>query len=362
MRRLVVARVLPTLDFGGVESRVVLTAERIDRSRFDFRVITFHRAGAAAARIAASGIPVQVLDVDPAVRNPLATARLAAHLATLRPDVLHASIAEANFHAAIAGSLARVPVRIGEEVGVPVRSRRGRWLQRSASLGLHRVVGVTEATVDWLAEAQRIPRERLVRIYNCGKPQFFGPVSRQAANGRFTILAVGRLVWQKDYPNLIRAAALAFRGGLDGELWIAGEGELRPQIEAAIAESGQGERIKLLGFCDDVRSLLDRAHLFVLPSVSEGCSVALIEAMASAIPCLASDIPGNREVVEGLTDVLVPAADPGAWAAAIRRMADLGDAERVAVGLCARNAASARFSPEIYVRAVEDLYTSLSIG
>jgi glycosyltransferase involved in cell wall biosynthesis len=356
MKRLRVVRLLPVLDFGGVESRVVLTAERIDRARFDLRVVAFHRPGVAAERIAAAGIPVEILGVDPAVRNPRATWHLARFLRAARPDVLHASIAEANFHAAIGGALARVPVRIGEEVGVPVRSRQGRLLHRAASRGLHRVVGVTQATVDWLAEAEGIPRSRLVRIYNCGKPQFFGPVTRVPRAGRFTVLATGRLVWQKDYPTLIAAAALAFREGLDGELWIAGEGDLRPALEAAIAASGAADRIRLLGFRDDVRALLDRADLFVLPSVSEGCSVALIEAMASGIPCLASDIPGNREVIGDLAGALVPAGDPAAWAGAMRRVADQDSAARAAFGLAAREVATRRFSPEIYVREVEALY------
>ncbi|MBA2320072.1 MAG: glycosyltransferase [Deltaproteobacteria bacterium] len=360
MSRLTVVRLLPVLDFGGVESRVVMTAERIDRSRFDFRVVAFHRPGAAAERIAAAGIPVEILGTDPAVRNPRATVRLARFLRGLRPDVLHASIAEANFHAAIAGTLARVPLRIGEEVGVPVRSARGRRLQRLAARGLHQLVGVTQATVDWLADEQGVPRDQLVRIYNCGKPQFFGPVTRRERTGRFRILTTGRLVWQKDYANLVKAAARAFREGLDGELWIAGEGDLRPDIEAAIAASGLPDRIRLLGYRDDVRALLDDADLFVLPSVSEGCSVALIEAMASGIPCLASDIPGNAEVMDGLAGALVPVSDEAAWARAMRRMADRPFGQRAALGLEGRVVAQGRFSPEIYVAAVEALYDGWS--
>jgi glycosyltransferase involved in cell wall biosynthesis len=356
-RKLSVVRLLPVLDFGGVESRVVLQSELVDRERFDFRVVAFHRPGQAAERIAAAGIPVDILGQDPSIRNLRATAVLTSYLRKVRPDVLHASIAEANLHAALAGAAARVPLRIIEEVGVPVRSQRGRILHGSVARLAHRVVGVTQATVDWLAENERIPRSRLKLIYNCGKPGYFGPTTRKPPGGRFRVFTAGRLVWQKDQVNLVKAFALAVAAGLDGELSIAGEGDLRGEIEAAIRETGTGDRVHLLGFRADVRDLLDASHLFVLPSVSEGCSVALIEAMASGIPSLASDIPGNVEVSGALGPAwLAPPADPVAGGEALVRVSRVPAPEREEAGLQGRRIAVERFSPRAYLDAVQGMY------
>ncbi len=352
--RPIVVRLLPVLDFGGVESRVVLQAALHDRDAYDLRVVAFDRPGQAAARIAEAGIPVEVLGTSPAIRNPRATAALLRYLRRVRPAVLHASIAEANLHGAVAGALAGVPARIVEEVGVPVRSRRGRALHGAVMRLAHRVVGVTAATVDWLATEERLPRDRLALVYNCGKPQYFGPVTRRARTGPLRIVTAGRLVWQKDHARLVTAFAAS---GLDAELWIAGEGPLRAEIEAEIAARGVGDRVRLLGFRDDIRALLDEADVFVLPSVSEGCSVALIEAMASGIPCLASEIPGNVEVIGALgADALAPPASVPAWADALRAFAARSPDEREALGRRGREIAIARFSPSAYLERVASLY------
>ena len=351
--RLKVARLLPALDFGGVESRVVLQAQGIDRDRFDFRVVAFHHAGQAAERIRAAGIPVDILGTSPSIRSVRAPLALAAWLRRERPDVLHASIAEANQHAAVAGSLCRISARILEEVGVPVRSVQGRVLQGVAARLAHRVVGVTQATVDWLAANERIPRHKLALVYNCGKPQFFGPVTRGMRKpGPLRIFTAGRLVWQKDHPTLVRAFAKARADGLDAELWIAGDGPLKAELDA-VAHGVGG--VKLLGYREDIRALLDDVDLFVLPSVSEGCSVALIEAMASGIPCLASDIPGNAEVI-GAQGWLPPAGDVAAWAVALHRFAALPALARAEMGMRGREIAIDRFSPDVYLRTVERLY------
>src|SRR4051812_22494897 len=98
MSRTRVVRLLPTLDFGGVESRAILQSELHDRERLDLRVCTFHRAGAAADAIRALGIPVDVLGQDPRIRNARASLALAAYLLRTKPDIVHASIVEANFH------------------------------------------------------------------------------------------------------------------------------------------------------------------------------------------------------------------------------------------------------------------------
>src|SRR5690242_14126551 len=96
--RPLVVRLIPVLDFGGVETNFVQQARTIDRSKYDFRVCTFWKHGEAARRIEASGIQVDVLDVHPSIRNPRATRTLLRYLRRVRPDVVHASIGEANFH------------------------------------------------------------------------------------------------------------------------------------------------------------------------------------------------------------------------------------------------------------------------
>ena len=195
------------LDFGGVESRILIQAEEMRDRVGELRVCTFWKAGAAAERLRGQGIPVDVLGVDPSIRNPRATARLTAYLRKHKPDILHACIGEANWHGLIAGALAGVPVRIVEEVGMPSRSALTRrafpWLYRLA----HRVVGVSQATCDFLAGPDGADPAKVRLVYNAADAAFFEepPADDRAPDAPFRVLAVGRLDPIKNQAMLIRA-------------------------------------------------------------------------------------------------------------------------------------------------------------
>ncbi len=169
MGRIKVVRLVPVLDFGGVESRIVLTSQLIDRARFDYRICTFWNYGVAAERIEALGIPVDVLGWDPAIRNTAGTLALIRYLRTQRPDVVHGSISEGIYQAAIAGAVADVPVRILEEVGMPTRSPMARAIFGSLSHLAATTVGVAQVVCDYLEREENMVRVRCV--HNCGKPE-----------------------------------------------------------------------------------------------------------------------------------------------------------------------------------------------
>ncbi len=356
-----VIRLLPVLDFGGVESRAVLQSELIDRDEFDFRVCTFWKPGQAAERIRAAGVEVDVLDVDPAVRNPRATKALFSYLRRYKPDILHASISEANFHGAIAGALARVPARIVEEVGIPSRGRLGTLVFGNIYRLAHRVVGVSKATCEILSN-EGASDEQLELVYNCANPQFFkGEMPERPAAPPFNFLAVGRLVEVKNHLNLLRA----FRGVVDARpearLRIAGEGPLRGELEALIEGLELDEHVELLGFREDVEALLGDSHVFLLPSWSEGCSISLVEAMATGICPLGSTAAGIGEVMGELGDGFqIPPDDVDGWTAAMVEMVDMSPEDRRTLGTRARGIAFERFSPKVYNDTVSELYRSLA--
>jgi glycosyltransferase involved in cell wall biosynthesis len=202
-----IVRLLPTLDFGGVESRALLQSELHDRDQFELRVCTFHSDGAAAAAIRERGIPVDVLGQDPSIRNLRATSALARYLAQRRPDVLHASIVEANFHSLLRPpSLRGRPRVIVEEVGSPSHGRLARNVFRLLYRRADRIVGVSQATCDYLTQVDRAPPDKVRLIYNCAAQRFFADASpprpsfveRRAAREPFRLLLVGRMVEVKN--------------------------------------------------------------------------------------------------------------------------------------------------------------------
>jgi len=159
------------------------------------------------------------------------------------------------------------------------------------------------------------------------------------------ILMVGRLVAEKGYLELFRAMRQ-----IDAILWVAGErlpSDHASAIDAALADIGRhpvlSRRIRLLGYRDDVPALMRAADIFTLPSHREGMPRSIIEAMASGLPVVATDIRGAREeVVAGETGALVPAGDAQALADALARLA--GDpALRVQQGVAGRARALALY-------------------
>jgi len=142
------------------------------------------------------------------------------------------------------------------------------------------------------------------------------------------ILTIGRLVEKKGIPVAIRALAkiLAERPNFTFEFWIAGDGPLRKKIESLIENLNLSDRVRLLGWVNknEVRTLMDKAHIFLLPSLTapdgdqEGIPVVLMEAMASGLPVISTFHSGIPELVlDGKTGFLVPENDIAALAAKI---------------------------------------------
>ena len=138
---------------------------------------------------------------------------------------------------------------------------------------------------------------------------------------RVVVVAVSRLVRDKGYPEL----AAAMRDVPEAELWVVGErleSDRGDDMAALLAAAGLGDRLRLLGYRDDVAAVLAAADIFVLPSYFEALPMSVIEAMLTGLPVVASDIRGPREqVVPGVTGLLVPPRQVAPLAEALARLA-----------------------------------------
>lgn len=140
----------------------------------------------------------------------------------------------------------------------------------------------------------------------------------------------GRLHEAKGLSHLIEAWRHVAQRWPAAQLWLVGEGPEHRALVEQIREAELTNQVVLAGAFDDVRDLLVAADLFVLPSKDEGLSLALLEAMALGLPVVASDIPGNRQLIDhDVHGLLVPVGDPPALAAAIdRTLSDTAEATR----------------------------------
>jgi glycosyltransferase involved in cell wall biosynthesis len=227
---------------------------------------------------------------------------------------------------------------------------------RLATLFADRVVCVSGDSMR-LSAAEGVAARRLAVIRNgidTSRFAYLGP----SPGG--PVVVVGRLVPAKGVDTLLRAAARVVRTRPDFRVEIAGDGEARPGLERLSAELGLGECVRFLGTVRDVPGLLGRASALALPSLSEGISLTLLEAMARGLPVVAARVGGNPEVVDdGVTGRLVPAGDPDRLAEQLLDVWPVSDRTR-AMGRAGRERVERLFDVRRMVAEYEAMYLRLT--
>jgi glycosyltransferase involved in cell wall biosynthesis len=170
------------------------------------------------------------------------------------------------------------------------------------------------------------------------------------------VICVARFHPVKDHATLIQAFALMASRRPQTDLLLAGDGELRSELERQSRELGLESRIRFLGVRDDVPDLLHASDVFALSSVSEASSLTLLQAMGAGLPAVVTNVGGNPEIIrDGIEGLLVPRQDPTAFARALSELlADAGLRERM--GSASRRRVDERFRLERTVQSYYDHY------
>jgi glycosyltransferase involved in cell wall biosynthesis len=347
-----VAHVVRQLDVGGMEKLLVEFARNADREHFALRFVSLTRRGPLADDLEASGWPIEALE-QPAGLRPGLSFRLAGLFRHWDIDIVHTHNNAPFLYGAPAARLAGVPGLIHTRHGQNFRSGRRQALAfRLTSLLADRVVCVSRDSAR-LSAREGVTRAKLRTLWNgidLSRFSYLGPQRDGPA------VMVARLSPEKDAASLVVAAALVARQRPGFRLEIAGNGACFPDLQRLVAAEGLGDRVRLLGEVRDVPAVLARASLFVLPSLSEGVSLTLLEAMARGLPVVATRVGGNPEVVDdGRTGFLVPAASPAALAEKIVYLLDRPELARE-MGLEGRRRVEEHFNVRAMVGQYEALY------
>ena len=272
------------------------------------------------------------------------------------------------------GAAARIKSRVHGEHGRDIydlhgKSRKYNLLRKAVQPFVGQYIAVSRDLAGWLQATVGVPSRKITQIYNGVDSVKFHPRSGPrgpigppgfATGDAILIGSVGRLAHVKDFPTLIRAfdrlRELWPEGRTRLRMVIVGEGTTRPECERLIAELGLGEQTWLAGDRSDIPELMRAMDLFVLPSLGEGISNTILEAMACGLPVIATDVGGNPELVApGKTGTLVPVADHEKMAQAL--LAYVRDPARMAQeGRAARAEIEARFSMEAMVAGYLRVY------
>ena len=370
-----IVHVIYHLAVGGLENGLVNLINSLPRERFRHAIICLTDYTDFRNRIQDPDIRVFVLHKRPG-KDLRIYPELWQLFRELKPDIVHTrnlSTLEAQFPAWLAGVSHRVHGEHGRDIGDLDGSRKKyQLLRRFFSPIIQRYIVLSFDLDRYLQEQVGIPGSKITHICNGVDTSKFKSTDQQKQgvlpdnfSGADTIVigTVGRMEDVKDQINLANAFIHLVKAQPDSSknlrLVMIGDGVLRQQALSLLEMAGLSDIVWLPGERDNVPELLGAMDVFVLPSLAEGISNTILEAMATGLPVVATDVGGNSElVVEGETGLLVPRSDPDALATAIRCYVETPGLRR-RHGENARKLCEAEFSIATMVNNYQALYENL---
>jgi sugar transferase (PEP-CTERM/EpsH1 system associated) len=359
------------LDFGGLETLMVECINRMPADRYRHAIVCLTKYTEFSKKVTQPGVEIYALHKG-------AGLGMGTHvkcwklLRRLQPAIVHTynlAAAEYAFTAAMAG----VPIRVHAEHGRDAADPEGKnpkhnFLRRRLAPLIDRFVPVSDDLHRWLAQAVGIPENKLLLVKNGVDTDRFRPKAAPSgvspwSEQEFVIGTVARVQDIKNHSGLVDAFA-RLREMLPQHkhrmrLSIIGDGPLLPALRAQVTAAGLDDVVWLPGARSNIVELLNGFSVFALPSLAEGTPVSMLEAMACALPVVASDVGGIPEVVEhGKHGSLVPPSDRDALAAALAQyvvqpelLRQQGDAARVRI--------EQKYSLKAMLAAYSGLYDTL---
>lgn len=361
------------LAYGGAETQVSHLAMRLKARGWEVQVVSLMSPKAYVEELEAFGVTLFSLGIRRKLPNPRPILKLAQFIRKWRPHIMHSHMVHANILARLVRPLARVPVIICTAHSIDERGRKGsgrlrELLYRLTDPWCDLTTQVSHTGLERYVQVGAVPRHKIKYIPNGVDIKRFYPdpgarkrlQEKLGLEKTFVWLAVGRFDPPKDYPNMLRAFALVLGKRLEAQLLIAGDGPLRSSMEKLAKDLSIGAQVKFLGIRRDIPELMNAADAYVLSSAWEGMPMVLLEAHATGLPIVATNVGGNREVVQdGVTGFLVPPKDSEVLAQAMLQLMSLPEEERRRMGQAGREYIEANFSLDRVVDQWEALYKEL---
>lgn len=395
-----VLRIVSELDFGGVEQVVALSIPFLAKSSgMEVKVIVLGAGGRISDRLIKDGFPVVILNQKSKIPNLKLLWRLKKLLQIENPDIIHCQGAEANFHGLWAAKLAGVKTKIGEEIGLPNHHSYWKWIFKWVYQKADAVIAISEAVKKRIVELGEVEEGKVRVVYNPVSSEQFSvgseqcsvascqlsvpprrtsfscqcdPVfSEEIAGGvnmlpkkeigddkEFVFITTCRLVPIKNLERLIQCFYEVVGSNPDQKLalWILGDGPEKGRLIELTQSLNLSNNLKFFGFQENVTEYLKAADAFILPSLSEGSSVSLAEAMMAGLPSIVTEVGGAGEILgNSNSGLLVNPLSTDSIFSAMQSMIDFTEEELMGMGERAREEAK-RFSIDNYIQSLLSIY------
>jgi sugar transferase (PEP-CTERM/EpsH1 system associated) len=347
--RPLVMHIIFALGTGGMENGMVNIINRMPVDRYRHMIVCLTEKTSFAKRLERDDVDVIELKKPPGNdwRTYLKVWRL---LWKYKPDILHTrnlSTLDLQLLGWLSPKCASVHGEHGRDIfDLDGQNRKYNMLRKVMRRFIRRYIAVSKDLEQWLIKTVGVKPNRVHQIYNGVDHDRFNasvensidlPLSFQ--DERYCVIGtVGRLAEVKDQATLIKAFAKAINGRPqdDLRLMLVGDGPLRSTLEALANELSLGDKVWFAGDRSDVPALMSHMHVFVLPSLAEGISNTILEAMSSGLPVIATDTGGNPELVKpGLNGALCPVGDDQALANELLNWVD-DEKQRQTTGIAAQ--------------------------
>jgi glycosyltransferase involved in cell wall biosynthesis len=360
-----------TMPVGGAEMLCFEFLKGLDRSRFEAVTCCIDGKGSLGLEIERAGFDVVSLGRMKSRRFEPGTVAAVSRLLKWRQiDIIHTNM----YHASLYGRLGAVLLgRERPRIVTAVhslyteRKRHRLFVNRVLNRFTDRIIAVSQAVKDDVVRYEKVSPD-MVAVLPLGADfeRLDVGLTAEAAKRRLGLSpsdqvlgTVGRLVEAKGHRYMLQALALLLERGLSFKLLIAGGGRLVEDLRRQAAETGIQDHVLLVGERRDIPEIYRAMDLYVMASVSEAASIALLEAMAVGLPCVVTAVGGMMDLVDGGRCArVIPPADAAALADAIESL-HRSPAEGSALGQAARKRARENFGRETLVRGLQTVYDSL---
>jgi glycosyltransferase involved in cell wall biosynthesis len=317
-RKINLLHLILSLETGGMERFVYENCLEMDKGRFNVSVCCIDRFGGFYRDLVESGIKVDLIQKNQKHFDLFFPLKLKKYLKYNDIHVLHIH-SGAFFHGSVAGYLAKTPVVVYTEHGRHMVEPKIIFiLDKISCFFTDKIVTVSPDLEKHLVEKIKLPANKIITIVNGVNTRYFVP--REKSKKLLTELgiepeskiigSVGRLAEIKDYFTLIKSCKIIKEEIPNFRLLLVGEGPCEKGLKDLAVELGISDLIVFAGNRSDIPQILNLFDVFVLPSLLEGTSLSLLEAMASGVPSVVTNVGGNPNIVkDGYNGYLVEPKD-----------------------------------------------------
>jgi glycosyltransferase involved in cell wall biosynthesis len=357
--------VITDLIVAGAQFQVLYLARYFRGLGWDVHVVSMVDDTPLRTEFENLDITVSTLQMSNGVPDPRGALRLAKIIRDWQPDIVNSHMVHANLIARVTRLIAKMPALICTAHNI---NEGGRWREiayRYTDFLCDITVNVSHAGAKRSIEVGSVPTDRVLVIHPGVDGSRFQeePDTRDRirhdlnVGSRFVWVAVGRFEDNKDYPTMLDAFETYWKEYSASSLLIVGNGPLEETLKRLVLERGLSDAVHFLGIRRDVPALMAAADGYLMSSAWEGLPAVLLEACASGLPIVTTDVGGNREVVlDQETGFVVQPKDPGALAQAMSSVAEMSVLERRELGIRARQYFAENFSLEKIAKQWGDLY------